>query len=336
MELLDSYLKAVRRYLPRGQRNDIVAELSEDLRAQLEARERELGRPLTDAEQMAIFQRQGDPMAVALRYRQTGRSLTVGWELIGPELFPAYLILLGFNLTITIAVIVIFQLLAHGPFSVQVFLLPLLAQIVCVTVVFMLLNVLKGVFRRRFSESWMWPPADLAHLMPLPRWYSVLGFVACGLLTLWWLSIPHFPRMLLGSAAAELKFTPEWHRYYVPILLVMLVGAGQRGVNVVRPDWNWLLPVGRFVADCAGAVVMFFFRTHALVAPAGRAGDAAQQHLAEVVNGRLVWGLFGPWLWIYLGITGLVYGWYCLPYIRRRIHRQRERSYHAHELKGLI
>jgi hypothetical protein len=101
-----------------------------------------------------------------------------------------------------------------------------------------------------------------------------------------------------------------------------LIGAGQRGLNVIRPDWPWLLPFGRLVADGVGAVVMFFFRTHALVVAAD-ASNATQQHLAELVNGRLVWGWFGPWLWLYLGITGLVYGWYCRPYVRRFIQRQR-------------
>jgi hypothetical protein len=47
MELLDSYLRAVKRYLPRAQRNDIVAELSVELRSQMESREDELGRPLS-------------------------------------------------------------------------------------------------------------------------------------------------------------------------------------------------------------------------------------------------------------------------------------------------
>src|ERR1700719_2440489 len=117
MELVDSYLKAVKRYLPRRQRNDIIAELSEDLRSQLEARQRELGRPLTEDEQMAIFKRQGDPMAVALRYRQHGRSLTVGWELIGPELFPAYLILLSCNLVIAAIVIAGVLIVNHVPFT---------------------------------------------------------------------------------------------------------------------------------------------------------------------------------------------------------------------------
>jgi hypothetical protein len=102
MELLDSYLKAVRRYLPRAQRNDIVAELSVDLRSQIEAREGELGRPLRDAEQMVIFKEYGDPMIVARRYRQNDRSLNIGWELIGPELFPMFLIMLGLNLTIVV------------------------------------------------------------------------------------------------------------------------------------------------------------------------------------------------------------------------------------------
>ena len=102
MELLDSYLKAVRRYLPRNQRDDIVAELSVELRSQIESREAELGRRLSDTEQMAIFREQGDPMIVARRYRQNSRSLTIGWELIGPELFPMYLIILACNLSIAV------------------------------------------------------------------------------------------------------------------------------------------------------------------------------------------------------------------------------------------
>ena len=59
------------------------------------------------------------------------------------------------------------------------------------------------------------------------------------------------------------------------------------------------------------------------------------QHLALAVNGRLVWGWFGPWLWIYLAITALVYGWYCLPYIRRMIRRQRGAVQDAREISEI-
>ncbi len=337
MELLDSYLKAVKRYLPRGQRKDIVAELSVELRAQIEEKQAELGRPLTEVEQMAIFKKHGDPMAVAMRYRRSGRSLTIGWELIGPELFPAYLILLSCNLVIAAVVVASFLIIGHLPFTFQAFLIPMLMEVVIVTLVFILLNFLRYFLGRKLAGSWMWPPAELAHLLPLPRWYSATGFVACGLLTLWWLLIPHFPRMVLGSAAPDLKFSPEWHRYYVPIVAVMLLGAGQRAVNVVRPDWTWLLPMARFAADGLGAIVMFLFRTHTLVLATDGAKDMAQaQHLAKVVNGRLVWGLFGPWLWLYLAITALVYGWYCLPYLRRFVQAQRNSFHYKHELNGII
>jgi hypothetical protein len=336
MDLLDSYLKAVRRYLPRAQRNDIIAELSVELRSQMDEKQAELGRPLTEVEQMAILKQQGDPMAVALRYRRTGRSLSIGWELIGPELFPAFLILLSCNLTIAAVVIACVLIIDHLPFTLQAFLVPLMMEVVIVTLVFILLNFLRSFLGRKLANSWMWPPAELAHLLPLPRWYSATGFVACGVLTLWWLLIPHFPRLLLGSAAPELKFSPQWHTYYVPILLTLLVGAGQRAVNVVRPDWGWLLPMGRFVADGAGAVIMFLFRTHSLVLPADGVKDpASAEHLAQVVNLRLVWGLFGPWLWIYLAATALVYGWYCRPYVRRFLERHTGRALAAQKLSRI-
>ena len=102
MQLLDSYLKGVKRCLPRAQAADIIKELSDDLRSQLEEKESALGRPMTDEEVAAFLMQHGDPMAVARRYRQDSPSLTIGWELIGPELFPMYVIILCVNLVITV------------------------------------------------------------------------------------------------------------------------------------------------------------------------------------------------------------------------------------------
>jgi hypothetical protein len=55
MELLDRYLQAVRFWLPKAQQQDIIAELSSDLRSQIDDRETELGRPLDDAELEVIL-----------------------------------------------------------------------------------------------------------------------------------------------------------------------------------------------------------------------------------------------------------------------------------------
>ena len=47
MDLLDIYVGAVRLFLPHEQRDDIVRELREDLRSQVDDKEAELGRSLT-------------------------------------------------------------------------------------------------------------------------------------------------------------------------------------------------------------------------------------------------------------------------------------------------
>lgn len=68
MDLIERYLHAVKFWLPKAERDDILAELSEDIRLQIEEREKELGRPLDDGEVAAILKRRGDPGSVASRY----------------------------------------------------------------------------------------------------------------------------------------------------------------------------------------------------------------------------------------------------------------------------
>jgi 3-deoxy-D-manno-octulosonate 8-phosphate phosphatase KdsC-like HAD superfamily phosphatase len=73
MALVDRYLQAVKFWLPRKQKDDIIAELSEDLRSQIEDQEAELGRKLTDTEVEPILKRCGSPMAVADAICRSGR-----------------------------------------------------------------------------------------------------------------------------------------------------------------------------------------------------------------------------------------------------------------------
>lgn len=87
MALVDRYLHAVKFWLPRKQKDDIIAELSEDLRSQIEEKEAELGHPLSDAEVEPILKRCGPPMAVAGRYLPQQ-------SLIGPTLFPIYRVII--------------------------------------------------------------------------------------------------------------------------------------------------------------------------------------------------------------------------------------------------
>jgi hypothetical protein len=87
MELIDRYLQAVKLWLPTRQKQDIVAELRDDLQSQVEEREAELGRPLAETELADLLERCGKPMAVAGRYLPQK-------PLIGPALYPVYLMAL--------------------------------------------------------------------------------------------------------------------------------------------------------------------------------------------------------------------------------------------------
>src|ERR1043166_7645287 len=83
MELIERYLQAVKFWLPKEQKQDIIAELSEDIYSQVEEKESALGRKLNHLEVEGILLQRGRPVLVANRY-QPQRYL------IGPVLFPIY------------------------------------------------------------------------------------------------------------------------------------------------------------------------------------------------------------------------------------------------------
>lgn len=325
MDILESYLRAVKRCLPRAQSDDIIKELSDELRSQMEEQQAALGRPFNDDEMLAFFKQHGDPMTVARRYRQDHHSLSLGWELIGPELFPTFLMFLAFNLTLTIVSVVVVSLLIHVPITAQAFVVPVLAQIICLTVVFTILNLI----RRKFPQPWYYPPAELAPMIPISKWYSLAGLIMWSTVAIWWIALPHFPRLILGPGAAVLKLASTWHRFYVPMLLLALASAFQRVVTLVRPTWTWTVPVIRMLINAAAVPVLYWlvFKNATLVVLAdGIQSNAYYEKLVDNFNGLIRWGILGPWLWIYAAVSAVVYAWYSVPHLRRWIRRTRGQS----------
>ena len=104
MTLVERYVRAVRDFLPRAQKDDISNELSDSIQSRFEDEAASRGRPLTEDEQVAILRSLGHPMAVAARFRGDDRSVRFGGQLIGPELFPTYLTVLRINLAITLII----------------------------------------------------------------------------------------------------------------------------------------------------------------------------------------------------------------------------------------
>ncbi|PYU12535.1 MAG: hypothetical protein DMG37_13075 [Acidobacteria bacterium] len=72
MDLVDRYLKAVAKALPEAQREDIIRELTEDIQSEMEDKQSELGRELTEAEQESLLKQRGNPL---LRHRNDFSSV---------------------------------------------------------------------------------------------------------------------------------------------------------------------------------------------------------------------------------------------------------------------
>ncbi|MGD0199194.1 MAG: hypothetical protein ABSD27_00435 [Bryobacteraceae bacterium] len=158
MNALDRYLKAVKQFLPRARQDEILRELSENLRSQMKGREAELGRPLNEAEREAILDRHGSPLLVAGRYRQHAHRLAIGGELIGPELFPHYVRWLSIPIGITTVLFAVALALGERPPLGQ-FLFPVGVQFACVTLIF----ILGQVWQNKYGWLGRWkspsPPA---------------------------------------------------------------------------------------------------------------------------------------------------------------------------------
>lgn len=110
MNLVDEYLRAVAILLPKAQRDDIIAELRDTILSRIEAREAELGRPLTDDETEAVLREVGHPVAVAARYREGPQHV------VGPALYPywSFVVKVGLALQVLIAVVVMFARAVAG------------------------------------------------------------------------------------------------------------------------------------------------------------------------------------------------------------------------------
>lgn len=98
MSLVETYLKVVAAHLPAAQRDDVVAELRDEIESRIEAREAELARRLTDDEIEAVLRELGHPLTVAARFRPGPQHV------VGPELYPYW----RFAVRMGLLVVVIF------------------------------------------------------------------------------------------------------------------------------------------------------------------------------------------------------------------------------------
>ena len=241
MEVLDRYLEAVRGWLPRDQRADIVAELAEDLRSEINDRERALGRPLADDEIVALLKRRGHPMTVAEGYLPSR-------HLIGPAMLPAWrrtvAIVLGVLLALAVAGYAIFSGPARGAVpalsSVWIWIwlagLAAFAYVGLFTVIFSLVEW----HHRRAQATGTWDPRDPEGLLGTDpetaarrsaRAYAVVEVVSDLLILYVWLGLHSVAMPTVG-----LVLTPAWYALHWPVAAYLVASIGVNLADALRPS----------------------------------------------------------------------------------------------------
>lgn len=298
MQIVDRYLDSVKKCLPSAQADDIIKELSENIYAQIEDRENELQRSLSEAEVEAILKQHGHPLVVASRYRQEQRNVSFGRQIIGPALFPFYIRVLKFNLGLTsVVVLVIFAALFAGGQPIGgfpgVFFDQLLIQFAIVTLIFWLMDQ----HFTKFPDRWDPRMLSRVHLPALttredgpriPPAKSASQLVGL-LVALFWLhAVQHSQFLIFGPAAAFLRLSPQWNQLYLPINVLILLGIIDSGVNVIRPDWirfHWLMHILRRLGGLILCYLLVRTGNPIVIAHLGAAPDAAR--VAQIVNQTL-------------------------------------------------
>jgi hypothetical protein len=299
MELLERYLQAVGKYLPKKRRDDIVAELRANIQEQAEDKEAELGRPLALDEEETLLKQHGRPLVVAARYLPHQ-------YLIGPTVFPYYL----FALKTFIPLVLLAYTIANAavfinePVTAQRIIgmlakYPMLAinLAVWITVVAAVAEFTHAKFLKGADQDWT--PRELPPLEPKPtykRSHSIFEVIAGGLFILWLLFVVHNPFLMMGPGAATLKYiqpAPIWHTAYWLFLALLITQWLVDIVALFRPAWRRARPVlGLFGKAFAAAIFWYLLQAPQLfvLTDTGR-GLPKYQALTENLNRGLSIGL---------------------------------------------
>ena len=328
MDLLDRYLQAVKKHLPWKRQDDILAELKANLESQLEDKEAELGRPLTQGEAEDWLREFGPPMQVAMRYQPQQ-------YLIGPSVFPLYWFVLRLVFlwaSIVYAIVSVVQFFALGAFNgtfvlEAVLRVPwvLMTAAAWVTLIFAVLEFCFTHYPEKFREvagkasggneavalfsgfCADWSPAALPAVEKEPEigkkprsFAQAVAEVIFGFLFLvWLLLIPRYPFLLLGPGALYLRVSPfqlapVWIQFYWWMVALNVLQLAWRSVDLGRGTWQRQGTVERMVIKVIGMiplVLLLLVPEHAYVTLKHPALDQAQYGASLAsINQSIHWG----------------------------------------------
>src|SRR6202140_5932886 len=284
MELLDRYLHAIEFCLPKRQRHDILAELSEDLRSQIEEKETELGRKLEDAEVEAILKRCGAPLEVASRYRPQQ-------YLIGPALFWIYRFVLAVSLIRGVVprflILLVFLLVdpVHRSYFHMEKMRVTVVYLAFFTALAFAIAERSGVKLEALNT---WNPRKLP---PVAAPNRISGFgslfeIAAGIVVnLWFVGI-FWPRPTIDFYRVRITIAPVWQVFFCSFLFLAAANVAIASVNLFRPYWTPRRASLRLLFDGLGAGLFCgLLKAHLLVGISAPSIPAAKAiELTNLIN----------------------------------------------------
>ena len=264
MELVDRYLQAVKFWLPKQQKDDILAELSADIRAQIEDRESVLGRALTQPEIEDILKQRGRPCLVASRFRPQE-------SLIGPVLYPIYLFclkcaLLGYLVPWLVVTLII--LIVRPSFSATQSIPAWFMTMAQVsghlwTMAFVAAGTITLVFaileRVQAKSHWLenWDPRKLPHVRNAnlhTRTNAAVELTIMLLATAWWAAYLDRTVIYIGESV-RIALNPVWLWFFWGYLLVLILTAATAALILARPHIAWLPAALRLFNSLVGSIL---------------------------------------------------------------------------------
>jgi len=309
MELLDRYLQAVRKYLPVRRQDDIIAELRANMESQIEDRESELNRPLTQSEMEDLLRKMGSPVVVASRYQPQQ-------YLIGPAIFPVYLyvlrmVILWALIIYSMIVVAVIPFTHPSASSVADSLMRtpgvLINVAAWVTLFFAAFEFISSRYPGKcppiagLTANWQpssLPPLekmDLSGRKPRSFLQAVAEVVIGYLLIAWLLLIPRYPFLLMGPGAVVLQtapyqLAPIWWTFYWWVLGLNALQVAWKTFELARGQWQQPAAVRQLIFRAVGLVpivLLLAVPDHIYLMLKNPADQLRYGHTLDVINNSI-------------------------------------------------
>ena len=307
MELIERYVYAVGKRLPRKQRADIEKELTSLIMDELDARTG--GGEPSKEDITVVLKEMGPPGEVAARYTDKGRYL------IGPALYPTYIMIAGIMsgavlLALTISMLVGFlstqpdagHALLQVGLLIPRFIMAAVSGLGFLTIVFALIERFMPETKiKSLKENDVWEPDQLpqvpAKYDETKPWEEVLGIVLTVAAILIFNAFPEVIGIYyLDGQSLRLVLSPDALAYYLPFWnAVWGLSIGKSGLLLYRGRWELGTRIYDIVLSLLNIAVLAVMIAGPRLLNDGAISmirAAAGENIPDLMRSALVLGLF--------------------------------------------